>query len=62
MRRGSGTGTLGKALDLSGGANSNAVDLPDNLLQGEEDFSTSFWVRPDAKGVLGTPGRVTQAS
>ena len=30
-------------------ANANAVDLPDNLLQGEADFTTSFWVRPDAK-------------
>ena len=40
---------LGKALNLPGGANANAVDLPDNLLQGEENFSTSFWVRPDTK-------------
>lgn len=42
-------GVLGKALNLSGGSNANAVDLPDNLLQGEADFSTSFWVRPDTK-------------
>ncbi len=42
-------GVLGGAVDLPGGANSNAVDLPDNLLQGEDDFTTSFWVRPDAK-------------
>ena len=42
-------GALGGALDLSGGSNANAVDLPDNLLQGEENFSTSFWVRPDTK-------------
>ena len=42
-------GVLGKALDLAGGANGNAVDLPDNLLQGEDAFTTSFWVRPDAK-------------
>ncbi|KRD44741.1 hypothetical protein ASE38_11815 [Cellulomonas sp. Root930] len=42
-------GALGGALDLSGGANANAVDLPDNLLQGAESFSTSFWVWPDTK-------------
>ncbi len=42
-------GVFGGALDLSGGANTNAVDLPDDLLLGEADFSTSFWVRPDAK-------------
>lgn len=42
-------GVLGKALDLPGGSNANAVDLPDNLLQGATDFTTSFWVRPDAK-------------
>ncbi len=42
-------GVFGKALDLSGGTNANAVDLPDNLLQGEDAFTTSFWVRPDAK-------------
>ncbi|KQY24713.1 hypothetical protein ASD16_04190 [Cellulomonas sp. Root485] len=45
----SAAGALGGALDLSGGSNANAVDLPDNLLQGEESFSTSFWVRPDTK-------------
>ncbi len=45
----SANGVLGGSLDLSGGSNANAVDLPDNLLQGEADFSTSFWVRPDAK-------------
>lgn len=43
-------GVLGKALDLPGGTNANAVDLPDNLLQGAVDFTTSFWVRPDTKG------------
>ena len=42
-------GVLGGALDLPGGENGNAVDLPDNLLQGEDDFTTSFWVRPDTK-------------
>ena len=42
-------GINGGAVDLPGGTNANAVDLPDNLLQGEADFSTSFWVRPDAK-------------
>ncbi|GAA4736050.1 hypothetical protein GCM10023216_31470 [Isoptericola chiayiensis] len=42
-------GVLGGAVDLGGGSNANAVDLPDDLLQGEEDFTTSFWVRPDAK-------------
>ena len=42
-------GVFGKGVDLPGGANTNAVDLPDNLLQGAADFSTSFWVRPDAK-------------
>ncbi|GAA4704290.1 Type 1 glutamine amidotransferase (GATase1) [Promicromonospora umidemergens] len=40
-------GVHGDAVDLAGGSNANAVDLPDNLLQGEEDFTTSFWVRPD---------------
>ncbi|GAA1870076.1 LamG-like jellyroll fold domain-containing protein [Myceligenerans crystallogenes] len=40
-------GVVGHALDLPGGSNANAVDLPDNLLQGETDFTTSFWVRPD---------------
>ncbi len=42
-------GIAGSAIDLPGGSNVNAVDLPDNLLQGETDFTTSFWVRPDAK-------------
>jgi len=42
-------GINGGAVDLPGGSNANAVDLPDNLLQGETDFTTSFWVRPDAK-------------
>jgi type 1 glutamine amidotransferase len=42
-------GINGGAVDLPGGTNANAVDLPDNLLQGEADFTTSFWVRPDAK-------------
>ncbi|BDZ41999.1 hypothetical protein GCM10025865_12980 [Paraoerskovia sediminicola] len=42
-------GVLGGALDLSGGTNANAVDLPDDLLLGEESFTTSFWVRPDTK-------------
>ena len=41
---------LGGALDLKGGTNANTVDLPDNLLQGEANFTTSFWVRPDTKG------------
>jgi type 1 glutamine amidotransferase len=41
------SGVFGGAVDLTGGADANAVDLPDNLLQGEEDFTTSFWVRPD---------------
>ena len=43
-------GVFGSALDLPGGTNANTVDLPDNLLQGEADFTTSFWVRPDTKG------------
>ena len=43
-------GVHGKAVDLPGGSNANAVDLPDNLLQGETDFTTSFWARPDTKG------------
>ena len=43
-------GVYGSALDLSGGANTSAVDLPDNLLQNATDFTTSFWVRPDTKG------------
>ncbi len=43
-------GIHGGALDLKGGTNANTVDLPDNLLQGEADFTTSFWVRPDTKG------------
>lgn len=42
-------GVFGDALDLTGGSNANAADLPDNLLQGEENFTTSFWVRPDTK-------------
>jgi type 1 glutamine amidotransferase len=42
-------GISGKALDLKGGSNANTVDLPDNLLQGEASFTTSFWVRPDTK-------------
>jgi type 1 glutamine amidotransferase len=42
-------GVFGGSLDLSGGANTNAVDLPDNLLQDAGEFTTSFWVRPDAK-------------
>ncbi|GAB2479915.1 hypothetical protein GCM10027063_22330 [Promicromonospora xylanilytica] len=40
------SGVLGGAVDLAGGTNANAVDLPDNLLQGEASFSTSFWVKP----------------
>ncbi len=43
-------GAVGGAVDLPGGSNVNAVDLPDNLLQGEADFTTSFWARPDTKG------------
>ncbi|WP_246861947.1 LamG-like jellyroll fold domain-containing protein [Nocardioides sp. SYSU D00065] len=42
-------GVSGGGVDLPGGSNANAVDLPDNLLQGETDFTTSFWVRPEAK-------------
>lgn len=42
-------GVFGGALDLTGGTNANAADLPDNLLQGEANFTTSFWVRPDTK-------------
>ena len=42
-------GVLGSAINLPGGSNANAVDLPDNLLQGAADFTTSFWVRPDVK-------------
>src|SRR6185369_12166120 len=45
----SANGVLGKALDLSGGSNANAVDLPDNLVQGASNFTTAFWVRPDTK-------------
>lgn len=41
-------GVHGGSLDLVGGDNSNAVDLPDDLLLGVDDFTTSFWVRPDA--------------
>ena len=42
-------GVDGGAVDLLGGANTNAVDLPDNVLQGATDFTTSFWVRPDVQ-------------
>ena len=42
-------GIHGGAVDLLGGTNANAVDLPDNLLQNEGSFTTSFWVRPDVK-------------
>ncbi|MDT0188006.1 LamG-like jellyroll fold domain-containing protein [Microbacterium sp. ARD31] len=45
----SASGVEGGALDLPGGSNANTVDLPDNLLQGESAFTTSFWVRPDTK-------------
>ncbi len=45
----SANGLLGKAVDLPGGSSANAVDLPDNLLQGATNFSTGFWVRPDTK-------------
>ncbi|MBD3915928.1 ThuA domain-containing protein [Nocardioides hwasunensis] len=44
------TGKVGGALDMKGGSNANTVDLPDNLLQNEADFTTAFWVRPDTKG------------
>ncbi|WP_433005618.1 LamG-like jellyroll fold domain-containing protein [Kribbella sp. CA-294648] len=44
------SGVFGKAINLPGGSNANAVDLPDNLLQGAADFTTAFWVRPDAAG------------
>ncbi|WP_193606608.1 LamG-like jellyroll fold domain-containing protein [Nocardioides lijunqiniae] len=43
-------GVVGGALELPGGTNANTVDLPDNLLQDEDSFTTSFWVRPDTKG------------
>ncbi|MBC2932516.1 tandem-95 repeat protein [Nocardioides sp. zg-1228] len=43
-------GVHGGALDLPGGPNANTADLPDNLLQGASDFTTSFWVRPDTMG------------
>ncbi|WP_340537323.1 LamG-like jellyroll fold domain-containing protein [Nocardioides sp. GXZ039] len=42
-------GVYGNGVDLPGGENTNAVDLPDNLLQNADSFTTSFWVRPDAK-------------
>ncbi|GAA1027221.1 hypothetical protein GCM10009557_07750 [Virgisporangium ochraceum] len=42
-------GVLGKAINLPGGSTANAVDLPDNLLQGAVNFSTGFWVRPDTR-------------
>lgn len=41
-------GLFGSALDLPGGDRVNAVDLPDDLLRDEDDFSVSFWVRPDS--------------
>lgn len=41
-------GITGSAVDLPGGDRANAVDLPDDLLRDEPDFSASFWVRPDA--------------
>ncbi|WP_374455660.1 LamG-like jellyroll fold domain-containing protein [Nocardioides sp.] len=44
------SGVTGGALDLKGGTNANTVDLPDNLLQNEAAFTTSFWVKPDTKG------------
>ncbi|CUR60375.1 conserved exported hypothetical protein [metagenome] len=43
------SGVNGGAVDLPGGSNAHAVDLPDNLLQGQDTFTTAFWVRPDAK-------------
>ena len=46
----SANGITGAAANLSGGSNANAIDLPDNLLQGEASFSTSMWVRPDTTG------------
>ncbi|MEV0585331.1 LamG-like jellyroll fold domain-containing protein [Nonomuraea sp. NPDC050310] len=45
----SANGVLGKAVNLPGGSTANAVDLPDNLLQGAANFSTALWVRPDVK-------------
>lgn len=42
------SGVFGRAIDLPGGDRSNAVDLPNDLLRNKTDFSTSFWVRPDA--------------
>ncbi|WP_328473261.1 ThuA domain-containing protein [Actinoplanes sp. NBC_00393] len=44
-----GNGLIGKAVNLPGGSTANAVDLPDNLLQGATNFTTGFWVRPDTK-------------
>ncbi len=41
-------GVLGRGVDLPGGAQANVVDLPDDLLRGANDFTASFWVRPDA--------------
>ena len=43
-------GIFGRGIDIPGGSNANTVDLPDNLLLGEADFTTSFWVRPETKG------------
>ncbi|MDO9456450.1 LamG-like jellyroll fold domain-containing protein [Nocardioides sp.] len=43
-------GIFGTSVNLPGGSNASAVDLPDNLLQTATDFTTSFWVRPDTKG------------
>ncbi|MBO0609282.1 LamG-like jellyroll fold domain-containing protein [Myceligenerans salitolerans] len=40
-------GVFAAAADFAGGSGDNAVDLPDDLLRGEENFTTSFWVRPD---------------
>ncbi|MFF5077899.1 LamG-like jellyroll fold domain-containing protein [Actinoplanes sp. NPDC000266] len=45
----SGNGVIGKAVNLPGGSTANAVDLPDNLLQGAANFTAGFWVRPDTK-------------
>ncbi|WP_127500378.1 LamG-like jellyroll fold domain-containing protein [Actinoplanes solisilvae] len=45
----SANGVIGKAVNLPGGSNTNAVDLPDNLLQNAANFTTGFWVRPDTK-------------
>jgi large repetitive protein len=41
-------GVYGTAVDLPGGDRENAVDLPDDLLRDEENFTVSLWVEPDS--------------